>query len=304
MLAVVVALLAEADVAAVPAVGQDRPEGVVARADAVGHVVGPVIDPLGVVGPAGVEVVVADAPAVEVQVVDPQRGGVERGAADGLLDLERGAQVGGGGRNSPGRRPRPPGSTAASRAARRSRSTRPSSPRARASPSTRMPACSRPRAGRRSSQTFTFQKHRWCDAERLPRVDDGRGLVALDLAAVPEVAPVPAERRLVAGHEDLVGRLLLAPLGRRRRSSSVAAGDVDPQRVDPVLAPERRRPQALGPGLVRAGEEDALEPDRAGQGRGQAKSTRISGRLIIAWSALADASPAGWSRRRRAQKSN
>ena len=42
------------------------------------------------------------------------------------------------------------------------------------------------------------------------------GLVALDLAAVPEVALVAAEGRLVAGHEHLVSRLLLAP----RRSMS------------------------------------------------------------------------------------
>ena len=94
MLAVVVAHLAEADVAAVPAVGQDRPQGVVAWVHAAGHVIGAVIDAPGVVGPAGVEVVVADALAVEVQVEDPQRGGVERGAADGFVDLERGPQVG------------------------------------------------------------------------------------------------------------------------------------------------------------------------------------------------------------------
>ena len=99
VLAVMVALLAEADVAAVPAVGQDRSQGVGARLHAAGHVVGAVIDALGVVGPAGVEVIVADALAIEVQVEDPQRGGIQRGAADGLLYLEAwsaGSSAGGG----------------------------------------------------------------------------------------------------------------------------------------------------------------------------------------------------------------
>ena len=93
LLAVMIALLAEADVAAVPAVGQDRAQGVVAGADLIGDVEGSLVDSLGVVGPAGVEIIVADAPAVQVDVEDAQRGGVQGGALDGLVDLERRAKI-------------------------------------------------------------------------------------------------------------------------------------------------------------------------------------------------------------------
>src|SRR5208337_4521003 len=84
VLAVMVALLAEADVAAVPAIRQYRAQGVVPRMNPVGHIIGAVVDPSGVVGPAGVEIIVADALAVEVKVMNSQRGGVDRGPAYGL----------------------------------------------------------------------------------------------------------------------------------------------------------------------------------------------------------------------------
>ena len=86
--AVMVALFAEADVAAVPAIGQDRAQGVVPRMNPVRSHQGPVVDPSGVVGPAGVEIIVADALAVEVEVIKPQRGGVDCGLLDGLFSPE------------------------------------------------------------------------------------------------------------------------------------------------------------------------------------------------------------------------
>ena len=68
------------------------------------------------------------------------------------------------------------------------------------------------------------------------------------------------QRRLVAGHEDLVGGLLLAPLGRRDDPAQPGLGDVDPQRdrrgtrsgATPAAGPRpgprsrrrRRRPRA------------------------------------------------------------
>ena len=50
--------------------------------DQVGHVVGVVVDPLVVVGPVGREIVVADRLAVDVEAVDAQGAGVERGPAN------------------------------------------------------------------------------------------------------------------------------------------------------------------------------------------------------------------------------
>ena len=86
--AVVVADVHPADVAAVPAVGQDAAEGVGALLDAVGDVEGVVVDPLVVVGPAGGEVGVAHLPAVEVQLVVAQRGGVDGRPLDRLVQDE------------------------------------------------------------------------------------------------------------------------------------------------------------------------------------------------------------------------
>ena len=71
------------------------PEGVIAAADEFGDIVGAVIDALVVVSPAGRKEVIADAVAVEAHVHEAQRGGVERGAGDGLVDAELTAEEGG-----------------------------------------------------------------------------------------------------------------------------------------------------------------------------------------------------------------
>ena len=86
---------AVAEVAGVPAVGEQRADGVVARVQERGHVVGLVADTEVIVGPLGSEDVIADALAVEARLVEPQRGDVQRGRADRRVDGERPAQVAG-----------------------------------------------------------------------------------------------------------------------------------------------------------------------------------------------------------------
>ena len=95
-----IATVLEADVAAVPAVGQDRAEGVVPAAHLVGHIVGAVVDALPVVGPAGIEVIVADALAVEMQVEQTQGRGIDDRPAHGFVCLEGVPQEHSGGSSS------------------------------------------------------------------------------------------------------------------------------------------------------------------------------------------------------------
>ena len=63
--AVQVAVAIEADVAAEPAVSEDRPQGIIPVAQLLRDVVGAVIDTLAIVRPAGGEVIIADAPAIQ-----------------------------------------------------------------------------------------------------------------------------------------------------------------------------------------------------------------------------------------------
>ena len=81
--------------------------------------------------------------------------------------------------------------------------------------------------------------------QRLARVDDGSGLITLDLAAVPEVALVVAERRLVARDQNLISRLLLASPGRGDDPAQPGLRGIDPQRVGAVFAPQPGGRQAL-----------------------------------------------------------
>ena len=74
--------------------------------------------------------------------------------------------------------------------------------------------------------------------QRLSLVSDAGGLITLDLAAVPEVALVAAERGLVAGDQNMVGRLLLASPGRGDDPAQPGLRSIDPQRVSAVFAPQ------------------------------------------------------------------
>ena len=81
---------------AVPAVAEHDADGVGAGLQLFGDVVGDVEDALGVVAGGGVEDVVTDAPAVEVEFVPAEAGDMEAGAADGTGEVELFAQEGGG----------------------------------------------------------------------------------------------------------------------------------------------------------------------------------------------------------------
>src|ERR1035437_1084063 len=94
VLAIELAVAAEADVAAEPPVRQDRAEGVAAAADQLGDIPRPVIDPLVVVGPARGEIVIADAVTVQVHIHEAERSGVERGAGEGFVAAELLPKVG------------------------------------------------------------------------------------------------------------------------------------------------------------------------------------------------------------------
>ena len=84
--------------------------------------------------------------------------------------------------------------------------------------------------------------------ERLAGIDDGRGLVALDPAAVPEVALVAAQGLGVAGDQHLIGRLLLAAPDGFDDPAQARRLDVDAQGIDEVLATQVARGQAaVGP---------------------------------------------------------
>ncbi|GAA3143022.1 hypothetical protein GCM10020001_077430 [Nonomuraea salmonea] len=87
---------AEADAAAVPAVGQGGADRVGALAQQGGDVVGAVAQPPVVAAPAGGEHVVADGPAVQLGLVQAVGGDVQAGARDGAAQGEVAAQQQGG----------------------------------------------------------------------------------------------------------------------------------------------------------------------------------------------------------------
>jgi hypothetical protein len=98
-----------ADLSGEPTVAHDDAESVVAHREHRGHVVGLVLEPLSVVGPAGREVVDADALSVQRKLIEAERRRVDARALHGLRDVEGLAKVR---RRSPaagargGRRPR------------------------------------------------------------------------------------------------------------------------------------------------------------------------------------------------------
>ena len=79
---------------AVPAVAEHDAGGVGAGLKQFGHVVGRVEDALHVFAGGGVEHMVADAPAVEIELVPPDAGDMEAGAADRTGKVELFAQQG------------------------------------------------------------------------------------------------------------------------------------------------------------------------------------------------------------------
>ena len=74
---------AKAHVAAIAAVAQQGGQGVLAGPQQTAHVVDLVADALVIIGPVGGHHVVADAAAVDPQLIEPQRGGIEPRLGDG-----------------------------------------------------------------------------------------------------------------------------------------------------------------------------------------------------------------------------
>src|SRR5207244_6949733 len=79
--AVEIALAEEPELSAIPAVAQHRADRIVARSQERGDVIRLVLQPAAVRGPAGREELVADALAVQIDLVEAEAGDVEtRGA--------------------------------------------------------------------------------------------------------------------------------------------------------------------------------------------------------------------------------
>ncbi len=103
--------------------------------------------------------------------------------------------------------------------------------------------------------------------QRLAGIHDGRGLVALDAAAIPEIALVADQGRRIAGYQDMIGGLLLTALRQRSLAERLRGDDpaqsrrldVDTQRILAVFAAEIRHGQAAGPFLLRAGRRRRVE---------------------------------------------
>src|SRR5260370_14232407 len=104
--AVAVGATEVADFSLEPTVAQDRADRVVALGDERGDVVRLDMQTLVVVCPSGRESVEADALAVEPQLVEPERGGIDARARDCLRSGERLAQIWGG--SASGERQRAP----------------------------------------------------------------------------------------------------------------------------------------------------------------------------------------------------
>ena len=104
MRAVVLAFAGEADVAGVPPVAQDGAQGIGSFLQQVGDVVSLILNALLVVGPTRRQMSVSNPPAVDLQLVDASRRGVQSGATDGLPQLDLPPQE--GRRRGSGRQPR------------------------------------------------------------------------------------------------------------------------------------------------------------------------------------------------------
>src|ERR1035438_7882862 len=94
VLAVELAVAAEADVAAEPPIRQDCAEGVAAAANQLGDIPCSVIDPLIVIGPARGEIVIADAVTVQVHIHEAERTGIKRRASEEFVAAELLPKVG------------------------------------------------------------------------------------------------------------------------------------------------------------------------------------------------------------------
>lgn len=93
---IVVSFPVPAEISGVPAVGEDGGEGVFARAEHVGDIIGVVVDAFFIMCPAWGEVIVSDALTVYMELIDAECGGVYCGAFDGLIECESFSEAAGG----------------------------------------------------------------------------------------------------------------------------------------------------------------------------------------------------------------
>ncbi|MCC2669974.1 MAG: hypothetical protein K0Q72_2445 [Armatimonadetes bacterium] len=100
--------------------------------------------------------------------------------------------------------------------------------------------------------------------ERLPSVGHLRGAVRRHAAAIPEVAPVPPELGLAAGHQHLVSGLALSPLPGLQQPPQPGVRGVQPDRVLQVLAFQAGHLHRL-PGGVPSGRAQHHQRRQCGQ---------------------------------------
>ena len=105
-----------------------------------------------------------------------------------------------------------------------------------------------------------FPEARLARAERLAGIDHLRRLVGDHPAAVPEVALVLFQPLGRGGHQHLVGRLPLGPLGRLDRPAQPRFGGVHAQGVLEVFRPQILDPERLAPKRPRTAQDQQQDP--------------------------------------------
>src|SRR6185437_15456973 len=90
--AILIAHAGVAEVSAVPAIAEGCADDVFALGEQRSDVIGAVVDALVVIGPAGDEMIVAEAFAVEMGIADAKSRDIHGGGSYGLIDVEARAQ--------------------------------------------------------------------------------------------------------------------------------------------------------------------------------------------------------------------
>ena len=216
---------------AVPALAEDQPDGVRARPQQAGDVVGDVEDALVVGGPAGVEHVVADLAAVDPQLVVAEAGDVGPGAHRRGVEAELLAELIAAG--DPLSRP----------VARLEQShLEPRRTAVRAGLAILVPPADLPLVG-------------GAGGERRAAVTDADRVRRFHLPGIPDGAPAGRD-------DDLVGRLALVPPVLRQRPGEARLAGVDSQRVLQMLHAERDGRRRRG-GAEGAGNDERERNDDA-----------------------------------------
>ena len=201
---------------AVPAVAEHDADGIGALLELRGHVVGHVEDALRVVTGRRVEHVVADAPAVEIELVPAQAGDVETGVSDRLIEFKRSAQEGG---SDIGMRADPlPGPVALVEQPHREGGRLAVVAR----PPVLVPDPHLPPAALFAGEVGAAVRHVYRAIGRY-------------LAAVPPVAALREQALPAAGDQDLIGRLGLAASVGFEQPAEAGSSCVDVDRIGRVL---------------------------------------------------------------------